>query len=198
MVPIKPTTSPDTAAVMLSSPVTAISLDVLANDSAANGTIDRRSVRITQAPASGSVRVDATTGRIQFTPQAAGTVTFSYTVKDSHKVESDPTLVTVTVSAATNPTISINKATASTNTSKGVTSTKWVVDGSATRTTSAQTNTVTVYIGSKATGTPLGTVTVDATGAWRLTLISSRGPDASRTVSVKSTAGELVQAFPLK
>jgi hypothetical protein len=198
MMPIKPATSPDTAAVTLTTPATAVSIDVLANDSAANGTLDPASVRVAQLPASGSVSVDPATGRIQFTPQAAGTVTFSYTVRDSWEVESNPTLVTVTVSPAATPTISINKATAQTSTSKGVTSTKWVVDGTSTRSTSAQTNSVTVYIGTRATGTPLGTAAVDAVGAWRLTVTSSRGPDASRTVSVKSNTGAVQQAFPLK
>jgi hypothetical protein len=198
MVSIRPATSPDSAAVTLSNPATPVSLDVLANDSAANGTLDPNSLRIVQAPASGSVRVDPATGGIQFTPQAVGTVSFAYTVRDSFNTESAPTLVTVTVSAAVTRTIVISKAVAQTSTSKGVTSTKWVVDGTAARPSSAQTNTITVFIGRTATGTPLGTATVDATGAWRMTLTSSRGPDASRTVSVKSTGGELLQAIPLK
>jgi hypothetical protein len=205
MVPIKPLLVGDTANVTLSSPAPTIVIDVLANDSAVNGTLDRSSVSIVQEPASGRVSVDGISGKISFTPTTVGVAVFSYTVRDSLGVVSDPATVSVTVSpagtgtgAGAGGTIAINKAVASTSTSKGVTTTKWVVDGSASISSVAQSVTVSVFIGPTATGTPLGSAPVDTTGAWRLTIDSPRGPDATRTVSVKTSTGALQQGFPIK
>jgi hypothetical protein len=205
MVPIKPQVSADTAAVTLATPAPTVVINVLANDSAVNGTLDPASVKIEQQPASGSVVVDAATGRIAFTPQAVGTAVFSYTVRDSFNTVSDPATVSVAVAAsATGPgpaptgTIALTKASASTATAKGVTTTKWVVEGTASRPSTAQTVSVSVFIGSSATGTPLGSAPVDATGTWRLVIESPRGPDATRTVSVKASTGAVQQGFAIK
>ena len=180
-------------------------INVLANDSAVNGTLDPASVKIEQQPASGSAVVDPAAGKIAFTPQAVGTAVFSDTVRDSFNTVSDPATVSVAVAAsASGPgrsetgTIALTKASASTATSKGVTTTKWVVEGTASRPSTAQAVNVSVYIGSSATGTPLGPAPVDATGNWRLVLESPRGPDATRTVSVKSSTGAVQQGFAIK
>lgn len=207
MVALKPIAAPDAAGVTLSTPPTTVLIDVLANDGAINGTLDRGSVQIKQQPASGTVAVDPTTGKLAFTPASTGTAVFTYTARDSFNVESDPAQVSVSVVApgggtgtgpGAAPIISIGKATASTSTSKGVTTTKWVVEGSATVPTSAQSVSVSVYIGATAAGTPLGTVDVDATGAWRLRLDSARGPDASRSVSVRASNGVSQEGFRIK
>jgi hypothetical protein len=205
MVAIKPQVLADTATVTLATPPQTVLINVLANDSAVNGTLDPASLKIEQQPASGSVVVDAATGRIAFTPEAVGTAVFSYTVRDSFNTVSDPATVSVAVAAsASGPgpaptgTISLTKASASTATAKGVTTTKWVVEGTASRPSAAQSVNVSVFIGSSATGTALGSAPVDATGAWRLVLESPRGPDATRTVSVKSSTGAVQQGFAIK
>ena len=205
MVPIKPRVVGDTASVTLADPAPTVVIDVLANDAAVNGTLDRSSLRIEQPPASGTAVVDAAAGKIAFTPQTAGTVVFSYSVRDSVNTVSDPATVSVAVAAAgtgTGPapagTLTLTRAGASTSTSKGVTTTKWDVQGTAPRPSAAQTVSVSVFIGPTATGTPLGSAPVDATGAWRLVTESPRGPDATRTVSAKSSTGAVQQGFAIR
>lgn len=205
MVPIKPRAVADTASITLAEPAPTLVIDVLANDTAVNGTLDPASVKIVQQALSGTAVADPATGKIAFTPQAAGTAVFSYTVSDSTNTESDPATVSVAVAAAgtgagpgPTGTIALSKATASTSTSKGVTTTKWVVEGTASPPSSAQSVSVSVFIGPTATGTPLGSATVDATGFWRLVTESPRGPDATRTVSAKSSTGAVREGFSIK
>jgi hypothetical protein len=205
MVAIKPQVAGDSAAVTLADPAPTVVISVLANDSAVNGTLDPASVKVVQQPASGSAVVDPATGKIAFMPQAVGTAVFSYTVRDSFNTESDPATVSVAVAAGTSGTgpgpagtVAVNKASASTSTAKGVTTTKWVVEGSASRPSAAQAVSVSIFIGSSATGTALGTAQVDPTGAWKLVTESARGPDPTRTVSVRSSTGAVQQGFAIK
>ncbi len=77
----------------------AVDIDVLANDVAGNADIDPTSVTIAEAPVSGSVTVNATTGVVTYTPASgyAGTDTFTYTMKDEDGYTSNAATVTVTV-----------------------------------------------------------------------------------------------------
>jgi hypothetical protein len=205
VVAIKPQALADTASITLATPPQPVLIDVLANDAAVNGTLDPASVKIVQQPASGTAVVDAATGKIAFTPETVGTAVFSYTVRDSFNTESDPASVSVAVAAGgtgTGPapagTVTVTRSSASTSTAKGVTTTKWDVGGTASRPSTAQSVSVSVFIGSTATGTPLGSPLVDAAGAWRLTIDSPRGPDATRTVSVKTSTGAVQQGVAIK
>lgn len=79
----------------------AITVDVLANDRDNDGSLNRATVRIVQAPTSGTTQIDNATGAIRFTPAASfsGTITFTYVVADIQQRESAPATVTVTVTA---------------------------------------------------------------------------------------------------
>jgi ELWxxDGT repeat protein len=77
----------------------AVTIDVLANDTAPDGTLNPASIAITTSPTHGTATVNA--GKVLYTPTTgfAGTDTFAYTVSDDQGVASAPASVTVTVSA---------------------------------------------------------------------------------------------------
>src|SRR5208337_188172 len=79
----------------------AVTIAVLANDTAGGGTINPASVAVSTAAAHGSTTVNTTTGAITYTPATGfvGTDTFKYTVADTDGVASAPATVTVTVDA---------------------------------------------------------------------------------------------------
>lgn len=79
----------------------AVDIDVLANDTDANGNIDPTTVTITSQPSrrGGSVSVNPTTGVVTFTPRNgfAGSTVFAYTVADTDGAVSNTTTVQVDV-----------------------------------------------------------------------------------------------------
>jgi hypothetical protein len=83
---------------------TAVIIDVLANDSDDDGTLDETTVAVQDAPANGSTAVNGN-GTISYTPDAnfTGTDSFTYTVKDNAGEASGAATVTVSVTAASNP-----------------------------------------------------------------------------------------------
>ncbi|MEJ7645682.1 MAG: Ig-like domain-containing protein [Chryseolinea sp.] len=76
-----------------------IDINVLANDSDVDDTIDPTTVVITLSPLNGTTSVNATTGVVTYTPNAefSGTNTFKYTVKDLAGGTSLAATVTITV-----------------------------------------------------------------------------------------------------
>ncbi|MFQ6113475.1 MAG: Ig-like domain-containing protein, partial [bacterium] len=77
----------------------AISIDVLANDSDSDGTIDSTTVTVVTPPDSGTVLVNDTTGVIKYTPNQNfnGADTLTYTVQDNNAGTSNAATVIVTV-----------------------------------------------------------------------------------------------------
>ncbi|MGO3453018.1 MAG: VCBS domain-containing protein [Marinomonadaceae bacterium] len=80
---------------------TSISIDVLANDTDVDGTIDPTTVVITTQPESGTVSVNSETGEITYTPNADynGEDSFEYTVQDNEGLVSNAATVNLTVDA---------------------------------------------------------------------------------------------------
>jgi len=78
---------------------TAIIIDVLSNDSDVDGTLDISSLAISTAPTSGSVEIDAATGVMTYTPDAAffGNDSFGYTIADDDGGVSAEATVTIDV-----------------------------------------------------------------------------------------------------
>ena len=79
----------------------AVTINVLTNDSDADGTLVPQSVRIATSPAHGTAAVTAN-GSLVYTPAAgfSGSDTFSYTVDDNQGATSNASTVTVAVTAA--------------------------------------------------------------------------------------------------
>ncbi|MCX7418660.1 MAG: Ig-like domain-containing protein [Planctomycetia bacterium] len=77
-----------------------IAIDVVSNDADADGQLDYASIQITQAPVHGTVVV-LQDGRVRYTPDAgySGNDAFYYTIADNLGARSNPTLVSVEVSA---------------------------------------------------------------------------------------------------
>uniref|UniRef100_UPI001CD02CB6 cadherin-like domain-containing protein n=1 Tax=Oscillatoria salina TaxID=331517 RepID=UPI001CD02CB6 len=79
----------------------AVEINVVENDTDSDGTLDLTSVTVATQPTNGTVAVDATTGVITYTPNAAftGTDSFTYTVDDNEGETSNAATVEVTVDA---------------------------------------------------------------------------------------------------
>ena len=83
---------------------TAVSIEVLANDTDSDGTLDASSVLIETPPASGTALAQSD-GTVIYTPapNANGTVTFTYSVADDQGLRSAPAQVTVNVTPVNDP-----------------------------------------------------------------------------------------------
>jgi len=92
---LPPTANNDTATTDENTPV---NINVIANDTDSNGTIDPATVAITGNPANGTA-VAHTDGTVTYTPDTGfdGTDTFTYTVNDNEGATSNQATVTVTV-----------------------------------------------------------------------------------------------------
>lgn len=77
-------------------------IDVIANDTDSDGTLDPTTVTIVDQPLHGTVTVNATTGVVTYKPAAGyvGADTFTYTVKDNDGNVSTPATVTLDVTGA--------------------------------------------------------------------------------------------------
>ncbi len=93
---LPPTAANDSATTPFETPVT---IDVAANDSDANGTIDLTSVVIVTNATNGTTSINATTGVVTYTPNAgfSGGDTFTYTINDDLGDASNVAAVTITV-----------------------------------------------------------------------------------------------------
>jgi ELWxxDGT repeat protein len=80
---------------------TAVTIDILANDSESGGTIDTSSVQIVTKPMHGDASI-ASSGAVVYTPVSGftGSDTFTYTVADVQGARSNVATVSVTVAAA--------------------------------------------------------------------------------------------------
>ena len=98
LVNIPPVANNDSASVVVGSN---IPINVLANDTDSDGTIDATSVTIVAQPTSGTLSVNSTTGVVTYTHTgtAAGSDTFRYTVKDNRGAFSNEATVTLTVTS---------------------------------------------------------------------------------------------------
>jgi alkaline phosphatase len=96
---IPPTANNDTATTNENTPV---NINVIANDTDSDGTIDPATVTITGNPANGAAVANGN-GTVTYTPNTgfSGTDTFRYKVKDNGRALSNEATVTVTVMAVT-------------------------------------------------------------------------------------------------
>ncbi|MEP1079566.1 Ig-like domain-containing protein [Leptolyngbya sp. PL-A3] len=80
---------------------TPIAINVLTNDSDADGSVNPATILITRQASRGLAVVNPNNGQITFTPNAgfSGTTSFSYTVRDNDDTVSDIATVTVTVNS---------------------------------------------------------------------------------------------------
>ena len=81
-----------------------VTINVIANDTDSDGTIDPTSVQIVSQPGHGTTSTTST-GSVVYTPAAgySGSDSFTYTVKDNQGAVSNVATVTLTVTAAAQP-----------------------------------------------------------------------------------------------
>lgn len=81
-------------------PGNSVVIDVLANDTDVDGTVDATTVDLTSAPTGGTANVDPVTGEVTYNAEQgfedAGSDTFTYTVDDDEGATSNEATVTVT------------------------------------------------------------------------------------------------------
>lgn len=85
----------------------AVEINVLANDTDADGALDPATVIVTVAPAQGQAAVNGQTGVITYTPALNyyGTDSFNYTVRDDTGYLSNEAVVTVTINPVNDPPV---------------------------------------------------------------------------------------------
>jgi len=93
---------------------TAVDVNVLANDTDADGALDPATVTVTVAPQHGQTAVDGQTGAITYTPALNyhGADSFHYTVKDTTGYVSNEAVVTVTVASVNDAPVAQDGSTA--------------------------------------------------------------------------------------
>jgi hypothetical protein len=162
---------------------TAVTIDVLANDTDANG--DPLSVIGVTNGVRGTVANNGV--NVTYTPNAgtSGTDVFSYTVADGRGGTASGS-VTVNVAAPESLAVSLAEYRAG--------SLEWRVAG----TSSAVGATITVRRGVDLTGAVIGNATVSAARTWILRVVGSAiQPDASATISIYSSGGATRLAVPV-
>ncbi|KST62968.1 DUF4347 domain-containing protein, partial [Mastigocoleus testarum] len=96
----------DTSTTQQETPVV---IDVAANDTDSEGTVDLTTVAIDNGPGNGTTAINPITGEITYIPKAGftGTDTFTYTVEDDAGDASTPITVTVNVTPSDTPAVTI-------------------------------------------------------------------------------------------
>jgi len=81
---------------------TVVDINVLSNDTDADGTIDATTVTIVANVTNGTTNINATTGAVTYTPNAgfSGTDSFTYTVNDNQSSTSNVATVSISIEAA--------------------------------------------------------------------------------------------------
>ncbi|MCG8604915.1 tandem-95 repeat protein, partial [bacterium] len=89
---------------------TSVTVDVAANDTDIDGTVDPTSITAITPPLNGNLVVNIVSGDVTYTPgqDFEGTDTFTYTVKDEDGDESNAATVTITVSGENDPPVAID------------------------------------------------------------------------------------------
>jgi large repetitive protein len=89
---------------------TPVDIDVLANDSDMDGTLDPASVKVIDSPANGSYSVNSSNGQISFTPKSgwSGIDNLTYTVADNQGAISTKANVRIKVGAVNDPPVAVN------------------------------------------------------------------------------------------
>lgn len=87
----------------------AVAINVPANDSDSNGTLDLTKVVIVSPPSNGNTSINSGTGVITYTPNVGwtGDDSFTYTIRDNNDAISNAATVAVTVSAGVPTTIAV-------------------------------------------------------------------------------------------
>ncbi|MGV8040683.1 MAG: Ig-like domain-containing protein [Thermoanaerobaculaceae bacterium] len=168
-------------------------INVLANDSDPDGTLDPTSVTLVPGfgPTWGAVVINPTTGVVTYTPGATAFLldSFRYTVRDNLGAVSNQ--ATVTIQVLPSDILRITKAVYKPG------DRRWEFSGRSS--VPGPNNSVRVVLGSTMAGQLIGTATVGTTGRWTLSVRTPPGPvpvlSPPPLVSAASTAGGVVLGY---
>ncbi len=189
-----PPTALNDAATMLSGVNPNVVVNILANDTDIDGTLNPASVLVVTRPAHGAAVVNLATGAVTYTPAPGfvGVDTFTYTVKDNLGAVSNAATVTVTVNAPAAETLTITRS------QFQLAGNNWRVDG----TTTARVLGEKVYVFNNPTvpagadpATGAGSIMfgpVDNNGVWTAVVKGGPALNAQRQVSILTSLGNIV------
>jgi hypothetical protein len=167
---------------------TAVVITVLANDTDAQGNIVPSTVAVGTPPAHGTAVVNSVTGAVTYTPTLGylGPDSFTYTVQDAAGNTSNVATVNLTINGTVD-TITV--------TPLYVQRTRlWSIIGAS----SARGSSLTFYAGPDATGPVIGSSVVNRLGRFRFRGRNGVAPDATNTISVRSSPnGTVVSNIPV-
>jgi hypothetical protein len=177
-----PVANPDTATTTAA---TAVTVNVIANDTDPDGTVNPGSIVIVTPPANGTAVVNLN-GTVRYTPAAGftGTNQFTYNVKDNLGAVSNNTTVTVTVNAAAAETLTVTRSQFT------LAGTQWRIDGTTTARVAGETIKIfnSALVPADGTTGLLTTVTVAGNGSWTWTSSNPvAAPNAARKISFQSS-----------
>jgi Bacterial Ig domain len=193
---VPPVANNDVASTFVNTPRI---INVVANDTDADGTIDPLSAVIVTGPTPATVGTTAVKnldGTVTFTSATAGTFTFTYNVKDNAGATSlNNATVTVSVTSPITDSVAVLRAQYTTIGSQ------WLVEGSSSPIVpTAPGKLVTIHLGSDLTGPVIGTITTNpADGKWKFQSTASGvvANAANNTISVALPSGASRLAFPV-
>lgn len=183
---VPPTAVNDTATTNTN---TAVTVNVLGNDTAGTNAINPASVVVVSQPANGSA-VANLNGTITYTPALgfSGGNSFTYNVKDTAGAVSNTATVAVTVNAPLTETLAVTRAQFTLN---GAT---WRIDGTVAPPTAGET--ITIFNNTTVGTAPLTTVTVAGNGSWTWSSPNNApAPNALRKISVQSSLGTKLEGI---
>lgn len=179
---VAPVANADSAVVVTGASVL---INLVANDTDSDGTINPASVVIVTPPANGTV-TNNLNGTVTYIPAAGfvGANSFTYNVKDNQGATSNNATVNVTVNAPANETLTVTRAQYTLSTRS------WRIDG----TTTARVNgeTISIYNSATVGGTPMATVPVAANGSWTLSQVNPT-LNTGRRISFQSSFGKVLE-----
>jgi len=188
---IAPTANNDVSSTVIGTPRI---INVVANDTDPDGTINPASVIIVTGPTLGTLSAPSATGTVTYTPVTAGTDTFTYNVKDNTGAVSNNATVTVSVTSPITDSVAVLRAQYTTIGSQ------WLVEGSTSPAVTPAGKLVTIYLGSGLGGQIIGTVTTNpADGKWKFSATGSAviANALNNTISVALPSGASRLAFPV-
>lgn len=192
----------------------AVVIDVLSNDTDADGSLVASSVTITSSPTDGSVEVNTTNGAVTYTPDNgfSGSDSFTYTVQDDAGDTSN--IATVTISVDGKPEVSDDFASTTEDTAVDInvlsndsddeaiaTATLEIVTNPGNGTVSISNGVITYTPGSGFTGTDVFTYRVADSAmqysdtATVTVTVSAQNNSGSRVITVIDALGDAVDAY---
>ncbi len=179
---LPPVAGADSAALVTGSSVL---INLIANDSDPDGTINPASVAIVTAPLHGTL-TNNLNGTVTYFPAVGyvGPDSFNYNVKDNQGATSNNATVSITVNPPVSETLTVTRA------QYTLSNGSWRVDGNTTARVNGET--VQIYNSATVTGSPIATVTVAANGSWTLSQVTP-ALNTARRISIQTSLGNKLE-----